>query len=104
MVLLAACGKKKEPSVAPAQAPETVQSEGQPPATTAGNQPAAEVAPTEPDLEQLTRELRKWIVRNQRPPKSFEDFSATANIQIPTPPPGKKYAIDKQMHVVLVKR
>jgi hypothetical protein len=56
------------------------------------------------DLEQLSRELRKWIVRNRRPPKSFEEFAASANVQIPQPPPGKKYAVSKTMHVVLVNR
>ena len=52
----------------------------------------------------LDREVRKWILRNQRPPKDFEDFAATAGIEVPPPPPGKKYVIDKTMHVVLAKR
>ena len=64
--------------------------------------PTAPPPNTEPP--DLNRELRKWIVRNQRPPKNFEDFAATAGIQIPPPPTGKRYAIDKTMHVILVAR
>lgn len=61
--------------------------------------PAPEV-----DLVQLTREVRKWIVRNQRPPKSFEDFAAATTVAIPAPPPQKKYALTKEMRVILVNR
>ena len=61
-------------------------------------------APTVSDQAELNRELRKWLLRNRRPPRDFEDFAATAGIQIAPPPDGKKYAIDKTMHVVLVKR
>jgi hypothetical protein len=52
----------------------------------------------------MDRELRKWIVRNRRPPKNFEDFAATAGVSIPPAPDGKKYVIDKTMHVILAKR
>jgi len=43
-------------------------------------------------------------VRNRRPPKNFEDFAATSGVEIPPPPDGKRYAIDKTMHIILVKR
>jgi len=52
----------------------------------------------------LDRELRKWILRNRRPPKNFEDFAATSGVEIPPPPGGKKYVVDKTMHVVLANR
>ncbi|HVV01923.1 MAG TPA: hypothetical protein VHH88_11215 [Verrucomicrobiae bacterium] len=51
----------------------------------------------------LNRELRRWILRNRRPPKNFEEFAATAGVDIPPPPPGKKYTIDRSMHVTLEK-
>ncbi|HEY9508460.1 MAG TPA: hypothetical protein VIV82_01235 [Verrucomicrobiae bacterium] len=59
---------------------------------------------TEPDLVQMNRELRKWLMRNHRRPKNFEEFAASANVQFPPPPAGKKYSIDSRMHVVLVKQ
>jgi hypothetical protein len=86
------CGKKSEPGGAAPPAPATQ-------AVSAAAAPAAQ-----PDLDAITRQLRRWIVRNQRPPRDFEDFAATANFPIPPPPEGKKYAINSQMHVVLVNR
>lgn len=86
------CGKKSESSSAAPSAPATQ-------AVSAATAPAAQ-----PDLDAITRQLRRWIVRNQRPPKDFDDFAATANVPIPPPPEGKKYAINSQMHVVLVNR
>ena len=103
LLVLAACGKKAQPEATastPGWVPPTATNSTV--ATTSGQTPA--VVPAQPDLEEITRDLRKWIVRNQRPPKSFEDFAATANTQIPPAPAGKKFAIDKQMHVILVNR
>jgi hypothetical protein len=66
---------------------------------TAAVQPAAG-----PDLRELDRGLIRWIVSNRRRPGSFEEFAATANITIPPPPTGKKYAFDHTMHIQLVDR
>jgi hypothetical protein len=68
------------------------------PATVAA-QPAAG-----PDVRELDRGLIRWIVSNHRRPGSFEEFAATANITIPPPPTGKKYAFDHTMHIQLVDR
>ena len=46
----------------------------------------------------------RWLIANKRRPKDFEDFAATAGVPIPPPPAGKKYAIGKDMHIVLVNR
>ncbi len=54
-------------------------------------------------LQQLTTELRKYVVRTRSIPKTFEEFAAKSNAQFPPPPAGKKYAIADQA-VVLVKR
>jgi hypothetical protein len=40
-------------------------------------------------------------VGHRRLPASFEEFVTTANLNVPPPPPGKKYAIQKST-VVLV--
>jgi hypothetical protein len=54
-------------------------------------------------LQQLTRELRDYVVRTRTVPRSFDDFAVKSQLQFPPPPTGKKYAIDKQA-VVLVKK
>ena len=91
-LMLAGCSKGAKQPPAPPPPPT-------PAATT-----VSEAAPAEPDLGELNRQLRRWLVANRRPPKNFEDFAANTTPQIPPPPPGKKYVIDPKMHVLLVKR
>ena len=52
-------------------------------------------------LAQLTRELRRTMI-GRKLSGSFEEFVAIRNLQVPPPPPGKKYAISKQWRVILV--
>lgn len=53
-------------------------------------------------LEDLSKELRKWVRRNQRVPASFEEFVSSAQLQPPPPPAGKKYIINRsKMSVAL---
>jgi hypothetical protein len=100
---LVGCGKKSE-SVTPAT---PVQSGGTP---AQGNLPAPGTAPTQggapaptnPDLADLDRAVRSWILANKRWPTNFAEFAATTDVQIPTPPAGKKYSLDSRMHVILV--
>jgi hypothetical protein len=47
------------------------------------------------DLRQLNHAYIGWIVQNQRRPKSFDEYVALSGVQIPPPPAGKKYVIDK---------
>jgi len=54
-------------------------------------------------LNQLSLELRKYVVSTRSVPKSFEEFVAKSHAQVPQAPAGKKYAIEGQA-VVLVKR
>ena len=54
-------------------------------------------------LDQLSAELRKYVVRTRSVPKNFEDFLAKSQVQTPAPPAGKKYAIQNQA-VVLINR
>jgi hypothetical protein len=54
-------------------------------------------------LGQLALELRKYVVRTRSVPKSFEEFVAKSQVQVPPPPAGQKYAIQGQA-IVLVKR
>jgi hypothetical protein len=54
-------------------------------------------------LQQLTQELRDYVVRTRSIPKSFEEFIAKSQVRFPPPPDGKKYAIEGQT-IVLSKR
>jgi len=53
-------------------------------------------------LDELNRELRRWLIRNQRRPASFEEFVSTSQMQVPAAPPGKKYTLSKETRIVLV--
>jgi hypothetical protein len=71
----------------PAAAPTVIEAQSDPKAT----------------LEQLSLELRRYVVRTRSVPKDFEEFLAKSQVQVPPPPSGKKYAIQNQA-VVLVQR
>lgn len=51
-------------------------------------------------LAQLTRELHRAMI-GRKLSGSFEEFVAISHVQVPPPPPGKKYAISKKWRVVL---
>jgi len=69
--------------------------------------PATITAPQNSDmsatLNQLSLELRKYVVSTRSVPKTFEEFVAKSHAQVPPAPAGKKYIIQGQV-VVLVKR
>lgn len=101
------CGRQAEAPVAPNPEPHAPVAQPIPPrndsiAAPMLAQPAA--ADLDDVLTQLTREVRKWIVRHQRPPKNFEEFAASATVTIPPAPPGKKFALGKPMRVIVVNR
>ena len=54
------------------------------------------------DMAQLNRVARFWMLRNRRRPTDWDDFVAHAGVQIPLPPPGKKYVLSQNMRVTLV--
>ena len=53
-------------------------------------------------LNELNRELRMWMMSNQRPPRDFQEFISTSGIQVPPAPAGKKYDLSKEMRIELV--
>jgi len=53
-------------------------------------------------LGDLSQAVRSYIVANHRQPTSFEDFVANSHITVPPAPPGKKYALDRRLRVILV--
>ena len=56
------------------------------------------------DLAEINRELKRWMVANQKVPSSFEDFVAKSKVTIPPAPVGKKYVLSKEMRVMLMDR
>ena len=82
------------------------QPEAPPPASpTQAVATASQAAPTaSQNLYEITSHVRRCILKNQRPRINFEDFASTTSYQIPPPPHGKKYVINRQMHVVLENR
>ena len=52
-------------------------------------------------LTQLTRELHHTMV-GRKLNRDFDEFIALSKLEVPPPPPGKKYAINQQWKVILV--
>ena len=93
------CSKKSDSLAGSAPAPTPVPESTTAAPTAAPTTVASTFAPATatnatPDLRPLNHALLIWIVHNRRHPASFEEFAANAGIQIPPPPPGKKYIID----------
>jgi hypothetical protein len=111
--LLIGCGKKPAPqtlTVPPADGQNQSQNSSAQTAAVPDLSHAAPpqlAAPSGADLQarnihQMERVLVGWIISSHHRPKSFEEFAAATQIQVPPPPSGKKYAITKSMHIILV--
>jgi hypothetical protein len=117
IVTVNGCSKKAAPTSTSNAATQSVPTQSSAPtaANQTFNQPAvtqnqqspatahaAPAPPAGPDLAEINRTLIRWIVRNRRPPGSFEEFASSAGAPIPPAPAGKKYIIGGNMHVQLV--
>ena len=108
----AGCGKKESaaPSATTAAPQQTATPETANPntaAATATNRPvyipSMSAADTgTPVLQQLNLSVIQYRMQNHRNPTSVEELAAFAGVQIPPPPPGKKYAFNKRGLIVLV--
>jgi hypothetical protein len=109
-ILLLVTGCRKEAATAPSPAVQIVAQQS----NMGGPVPQPLPTPTSPKtiappssgnvdetLAQLTRELHRTMI-GRKLSGSFEEFVAVRNLQVPPPPPGKKYAISKQWRVILV--
>ena len=111
LLALAAGCKKKETAPAPPQATADQPPANPPsprgPVTIGTVTPAPVVIPAADNindtLNQLSTELRRYVVRTRSVPKNFEEFIAKSLVQAPAAPDGKKYAIQNHA-VVLVTR
>ena len=66
--------------------------------------PAATAAANNGTLvfQQLNRYVLQYRMQNHRNPASVEELAAFAGVQVPPPPPGKKYAFNNRGFIVLV--
>ena len=118
-IFIAGCGKTSASATKPSDAENTQATnqtdQTQAPAATRNQAPANPQTPTappavtatgEPDLTAINRVMLRFVVSHHHKPANFQEFAAFAasvNFTIPSPPPGKKYAIDKSgIHVDLV--
>jgi hypothetical protein len=56
----------------------------------------------EADLHQLDVSIMHWVFAHQRAPSSFAEYASSADVTVPPPPPGKKYAFGPHYHAILV--
>ncbi|MBI3875688.1 MAG: prepilin-type N-terminal cleavage/methylation domain-containing protein [Verrucomicrobia bacterium] len=72
------------------------------PPQTSSIAPAPGQAAPEPTLQEATEALHVWLMKRPTPPKDLNELVALGFIKkLPTPPPGKKLAID-QRHMAVV--
>jgi hypothetical protein len=107
--LFVGCGKKPA-TPPPAKTVQTLPTPGSqknaassPASTSSGKADAGNVAP---NLVEMSDALNMWVATHSHMPTNFAEFADDPNlsIQIPPPPPGKKYAIDGRRRVILVNR
>jgi hypothetical protein len=115
VILCAGCSRTEqssEPPLQPTAAAEKAAASDTPPETAPTPAPVVGPAPSASTQRAvadpvdataaLTTALRRWMIAHKRAPKDFEEFSAA--MQIPPPPSGKIYSIDKNNRVELVAR
>lgn len=106
MMVVSGCSRKPgvtENSQANAQTNQVFQTANSvPPAPSAPVSAAFVQVQGQPDMVALNRVARFWMLRNRRRPTDWDDFAAHAGVQIPPPPPGKKYVLSQDMRVTLV--
>jgi hypothetical protein len=108
VLLMAAVGCGQAPSSPPSQ-PESNSTRTDAAANSSSEAPpAAPAAPTDATqiaalLAELTQSVRKYGVDKQRVPKSLDELVAGGYLnQVPQPPPGKRFEIDRKLQVQLV--
>jgi hypothetical protein len=112
VVLVSGCHKSDSSpgSTAPLPGPSSTQSvaasqepsPGRPvPVPNSGATTIAPNAQGTVDLDKLTMALRNYVFTTGNKPRKFEDFVAAAHLNVPPPPPGKKYVITPKMWVTL---
>jgi len=109
--LTTGCSKKHNSEISPAsnsnsQTAKTDSQPAKPGLPPPGPQPAQPPPPSAnpQGIHDMERVLVGYVIRTHQRPASFEAFVAATQIQVPPPPDGQKYAIAKNMHIVLVNK
>jgi hypothetical protein len=97
------CSKATSPAPAPpADSTNTAPTASVAPVPVATPQPVATSATdSQHTLQTLNRGLMAWMIKNHRHPQNFEEFAGSATVQIPNPPPGKKYTLNTRGFIIL---
>ena len=106
LLLVAGCSKPNTPPPTPPPSSDVTNT----PATSSTVAPityapatgATNASDTQTELQTLNKALLGWMIKNRRHPQDFAEFASTANIQIPAPPPGKKYTLNQRGFITLV--
>ncbi len=99
----ATIGQGPGPGQAGDPPPTSPRGPGAPAGTSTNTVVIADSGDIQATLQQLTQELRDYVVRTHSVPKSFEEFATRAQVTFPAAPVGKKYVIQGQA-VTVVKR
>jgi hypothetical protein len=118
VMFAAGCGKKASPVPLATNAVTNTSDAAQPPTqqpaqnavTTPVAPPAppvnlaasANAEPGDPALQRLNQAVIGFRMQNHRNPSSVAEIVSASGIQLPPPPPGKKYAFSNRGLVVLV--
>jgi hypothetical protein len=114
VICLVGCGKSKSDAPpAPAAAPKSASIEADPgaapppppTAATTADSPAAEGTGevTAPGLEEINRALNAYTMGQMKEPSTLEDLVKAGFIKkLPTPPPGKRFALNANRTAVVV--
>src|SRR5947207_1298940 len=73
-------------SSAPTEAPPSPRGPGPMPPAPPGPVVVSDQGGVNSTLEQLSLELRKYVVRTRSVPRTYEEFIAKSNVQAPAPP------------------
>jgi hypothetical protein len=101
----AGCGKSNTPTASVAPPSDAASASPAPsPQAVASVQPVAatNLTVTKEQMQAMNRALLDWSRANGRRPKTFQEFASSTDFQIPTPPPGKKYAFNGRGFIILV--
>jgi hypothetical protein len=105
LAIAAGCGKSNAPTTSAAPpSSDSAHVSAAPSAPAAANTQQVTAANPDipkPEMQAMNRALLDWERANKRRPKTFQEFASSTDFQVPTPPPGKKFAFNARGFIVL---
>jgi hypothetical protein len=108
LLLVAGCGKSNSSASSPPVVPSADAANASAAAsnvstpTSFASASATNADDSQTEVQTLNRALLGWMIKNRKHPQNFAEFASTANIEIPAPPPGKKYTLNQRGLIILV--